>query len=87
MINTPSYKVVEFLLATLIALVIGLLFAWWIDVVVLLAGLVFIFRTRRNDPMRLNKVRALDGSESGEWLEEWHDDMRRRQIGPYDWRD
>ena len=80
-------KIVDAMVTALIALVMGLLFAWWTGVAVLLAGLALIFRTKRKGPIRLYKERASDRRESGEWLEEWHDDMRRRQIGPYEWRD
>lgn len=81
------WKISDILVTALIALVIGLLFAWWTGVVVFFAGLVLIFRTKRKGPMSLYNGRASDRRESGEWLEEWHDDMRRRQIGPYEWRD
>ncbi len=85
--SVTARKIVDAMVTALIALVIGLLFAWWSGVVVFLAGLALIFRTKRKDPMRLYKERDSDRRESGEWLEEWHDDMRRRQIGPYEWRD
>lgn len=80
-------KVLDAVVTALIALVMGLLFAWWTGVVVFIAGLALISRTKRKGPMRLYNGRASDRRESGEWLEEWHDDMRRRQIGPYEWRD
>jgi len=80
-------KIADILVTALIALVMGLLFAWWTGVVVFFAGLVLIFRTKRKGPIRLYKERTSDRRESGEWLEEWHDGMRRRQIGPYEWRD
>lgn len=81
------WKIADILVTALIALVMGLLFAWWTGVVVFLAGLALIFRTKRKGPMRLYNGRASDRRESGDWLEEWHDDMQRRQIGPYEWRD
>jgi hypothetical protein len=82
-----AWKITDVLVTALIALVMGLLFAWWTGVAVFLAGLALIFRTKRKGPIRLYKEQASDRRESGEWLEEWHDDMRRRQIGPYEWRD
>lgn len=85
--SVAARKIVDAMVTTLIALVIGLLFTWWAGVVAFLVGLALILRTKRKGPMRLNKERASDKRESGEWLEEWHDDMRRRQIGPYEWRD
>lgn len=85
--SVAAWKFTDTLVIALIALVIGLLFAWWTGVVVFLAGLALILRTKRKGPIRLCKEPASDRRESGEWLEEWHDDMRRRQNGPYEWRD
>jgi hypothetical protein len=76
--------IADVLVTALVALVMGLLFSWWTGMVVFLAGLALILRTKGQGPTRLYKERISHGSESGEWLEEWHDDMRRRQIGPYE---
>lgn len=80
-------KIVDAMVIALIALVIGLLFTWWSGVVAFFVGLALIFRTKGKGPMWLCKERTSDRSESGEWLDEWHNDMQRRQIGPYEWRD
>ena len=85
--NATNWKIADILVTALIALVMGLLFAWWAGVVVFLAVLALIFRTKRKGPVRLYKERTSDRRESEEWLDEWHDDMQRRQIGPYEWRD
>lgn len=82
--SVAVWKIADILVTALIALVMGLLFAWWTGMVVFFAGLVLIFRTKRKGPMRLYNGRASDRRESGDWLEEWHDDMQRRQIGPYE---
>lgn len=71
----------------LIAVVTGLLFTWWVGVVAFLVGLALILRKKGAGPSWLNKMLISNSSKSGEWLEEWHDDMRRRQDGPYEWRD
>lgn len=84
---STAWKIADILVTTLIALVIGLLFTWWTGVVAFLGGLALILRTKGKGPMRLYKERSSNSRESGEWLEEWHDDMRRRQIGPYERRD
>lgn len=75
------------MVTALIALVIGLLFAWWMGVGVFLTGLTLVLRSKKKGPIQSYKERASDRSESGEWLEDWHDDMRRWQIGPYEWWD
>ncbi|MBK9132447.1 MAG: hypothetical protein IPM20_12525 [Gammaproteobacteria bacterium] len=81
------WKITDILVTALITLVIGLLFAWWSGVVVFLAGLALIFHTKGKGPMWLYKEWISNRRESDEWLEELHDDLRRRQIGPYEWRD
>lgn len=85
--SVAAWNIADILVTALIALVTGLLFSWWIGAVVFLTGLAFILCTKGKAPVWLSKKRASDRRESGEWLEEWHDDMRRRQIGPYEWRD
>ena len=81
------WKIADTLVTALIALVIALLFAWWIGVGVFLTGLTLVLRSKKMGPIQSYKERASGRRESGEWLEDWHDDMRRWQIGPYEWRD
>lgn len=82
------WKMADILVACLIALVIGTLFSWWIGAAVFLIGLVIVFRQINKRPSLLSpKKQIMEEEGSGEWLEEWHDDMRRWQIGPYEWRD
>ena len=70
------------------ALITGALFPWWMGVTVFLIGLVIVFRQMNKRPSLLSpKRQIMEEDGSGEWLEEWHDDMRRWQIGPYEWRD
>jgi len=87
--RTPAvWKIADILVTALIALVIGTLFSWWIGAAVFLIGLVIVFRQIDKRPSLLSpKRQIMEEEESGEWLEEWHDDMRRWQIGPYEWRD
>jgi O-antigen/teichoic acid export membrane protein len=86
--SEPTWKMVDILVACLIALVTGALFSWWMGAVVFLIGLVIVFRQMNKRPSLLSPKRQIMEEEgSGEWLEEWHDDMRRWQIGPYEWRD
>ena len=86
--SESTWKMADILVACLIALVIGALFSWWIGTAVFLIGLVIVFRQMNKRPSLLSpKKQIMEEEESGEWLEEWHDDMRRWQIGPYEWRD
>ncbi len=87
--RTPAvWKIADILVTALIALVIGTLFSWWIGAAVFLIGLVIVYRQINKRPSLLSpKRQIMEEEESGEWLEEWHDDMRRWQIGPYEWRD
>ncbi|WJW74712.1 hypothetical protein QVG61_09380 [Thiohalobacter sp. IOR34] len=86
--SESTWKIADILVACLIALVIGALFSWWIGAAVFLIGLVIVFRQMNKRPSLLSpKRQIMEEEESGEWLEEWHDDMRRWQIGPYEWRD
>lgn len=83
----PILKMTDMLVALFTALLMGLLFTWWGGAVALLVGLVLVLRRKRKGSTPSHKEGAKDGRESGEWLEEWHGDMRRWQIGPYEWRD
>ena len=87
--RTPAvWKIADILVTALIALVIGTLFSWWIGAAVFLIGLVIVYRQINKRPSLLSpKRQIMEEEESGEWLEEWHDNMRRWQIGPYEWRD
>ena len=88
MTSVTTWKIVDALVMGLIAIVIGTLFSWWIGAAVFLIGLVIVFRKMNKRPSFLSpKRQIMEEEESGEWLEEWHDDMRRWQIGPYEWRD
>jgi len=86
--SESTWKMADILVACLIALVTGALFSWWMGTVVFLIGLVIVYRQINKRPSLLSpKRQIMEEEESGEWLEEWHDDMRRWQIGPYEWRD
>ena len=86
--RTLIWKSADILVTGLIALVIGVLFPWWAGAVAFSLGLALVFWPKTpavktvEQPSTTNKEQ-----EASEWLEEWHDDMRRRQIGPYEWRD
>ena len=82
-----AWKIADALVIALIARVIGLLISWSIGVVAFLIGQAAVLHSNGKGPMPSYKKRAMEGRESAEWLEEWHDDMRRWQIGPYEWRD
>ena len=83
-----KWKIVDMLAVCLVAFFMGILFSSWIGAAVFLIGLVIVFRQIIKRPSLLSpKKQIMEEEESGEWLEEWHDDMRRWQIGPYEWRD
>lgn len=83
-----SWMLVNALMIALFALVSGVLFSWWVSAVVFLLGLMLVFRPRGSTVKTAGQPLVPDdGKASGEWLEDWHDDMQRWQIGPYEWRD
>jgi hypothetical protein len=67
-----------------IALVTVLLFPWLLGILVIIVVLAATLRPTKTVTMRDHKKRSIEGKESDDWLEEWHDDMRRWQIGHYE---
>jgi len=85
---TIARNIADILVTALIAFVMWVLFAWWVGAVVLLLGLLIVLRlkNRRHIPVS-PEISPQEEIVAGNWLEEWHNDMRRWQIGPYDQQD
>ena len=80
-----AQQIDDILVTALIAFVMWVVFAWWVGTVVVLLELLIVLTRKNKRYMPISpKALPLNEKDAGNWLEEWHDDMRRWQIGPYE---
>jgi hypothetical protein len=84
--SVAIWKIAAALMIAVIALVTVVLFPWFLGILVIIVVLAAALRPTKTVTIWDHKKRAMEGRESDDWLEEWHDDMRRWQIGPYEQR-
>lgn len=65
--SVAAGKIVDALVTAFIALVIGLLFAWWAGAVVFLLGLAVLLRKRAMPPSPLAHDEAETSDQESEW--------------------